>query len=67
MTTATATHRAKFTVVNPTAEPTDAWIRAVAGLLLAAADRQLAERAAAAGAGDQADEDHQEQKLQTRH
>ncbi len=52
MTTAPTTHRPTFTVVNPQAEPTDQWIRAVARLLLAAADRQLAERAAA-GDGDQ--------------
>jgi hypothetical protein len=45
MTAPAITPRAKFTVTNPTAEPTDAWIRAVAVMLLAAADRKLAERA----------------------
>jgi hypothetical protein len=41
---ATTTRRAKFTTVNPQAEPTDAWVRAVAVMLLAAADKRLAER-----------------------
>ena len=43
-----------FTVVNPQAEPTDQWIRVVARLLLDAADKRLAERAAGV--------DHQDQK-----
>jgi len=57
VTAAPAIRRAVFTVTNPTAEPTDEWVRAVARLLLAAADRQLAEREQAA----RADECHKEQ------
>lgn len=57
MTVTAPDRRAVFTVTNPQAEPTDAWIRAVAVMLLAHADRQLAERAAAADVGE--DQQHQ--------
>jgi len=53
------TRRAVFTVSNPQAEPTDAWIHAVAVMLLAAADRKLAgERAADEGGEDLHHHDH---------
>ena len=43
-----------FTVVNPAAEPTDAWIAAVARLLLADVDREHRE--------GQEHDDHQHQQ-----
>lgn len=46
-------HRPVLHLVNPPAAPTDAWIQTVARMLLSAADRQLAQRAAAAD-GDEA-------------
>lgn len=46
MTASAPTRRPVFTVANPQAEPSQAWIRAVARMLLAHADRQIqAERA----------------------
>jgi hypothetical protein len=45
--TAPTTDRPTLHLVSPPGPPTDAWIQAVARMLLAAADKQLAEQAAA--------------------
>ncbi|NLX99928.1 MAG: hypothetical protein GXY83_27840 [Rhodopirellula sp.] len=48
MTASAPTRRAVFTVANPHAQPSREWVRAVARMLLAHADKQIAaERAAA--------------------
>lgn len=53
MTAPAATRRAVFTVANPQAEPTAAWIHAVALMLLRHVDRQIeAERAGSGQADD---------------
>jgi len=44
------TRRAVFEVTNPRAQPTDGWIRAVARMLLAHVDKQIAAERAAADA-----------------
>ena len=54
--------RAKITVANQQAEPTEAWVRAVARLLLEHADREIA----AEHAAGQADGDGQEQDIADR-
>lgn len=59
MTEPAPTRRVVFTVANPDAKPTDAWVSAVARMLLAHVDREIAREQAAAG---QADADGREQE-----
>jgi len=57
MTATAPTRRAHFEVANPQAQPTREWVRAVAVMLLAHADKQLAAERTAELAADEADGD----------